>query len=167
VGRVGGRLSGRLVGFGVPVVVRGGPMPGQQAAGGLVVDYLGGRLRGLGRLVGQGPAQVALLGDRQGGEEHVLADRVDDSGPVQGHVQVVLHASQAQVNAAVGEFPGQLTQAVGRGDVDLGVGFDVEYEPPYGGVWIGLVLQGKELVDPLAQVADVGEEQGSVVAIEH
>jgi hypothetical protein len=39
-------------------VVPGRPMPGQRAAGGLMVDRLGGRLRGLGRLLGQGPAQV-------------------------------------------------------------------------------------------------------------
>ena len=62
---------------------------------------------------------------------------------------------------------GQLSQAIGRGDVDLDVGLDVEHEPPHRGVRVGIVLYGYELAYPLAQVVDVGEEQRSVIAIEH
>ena len=86
------------------LIVRVGPVPGQRAAGGFVLDRLHGRFGGLRRLVSQGPAQVALLGDRQRGEEHLFADDVDDPGSLQRLVHVVLHPSQAQVDAAIGEL---------------------------------------------------------------
>ena len=97
------------------LIVRLGPVPGQRAAGGFVLDRLHGRFGGLRRLVSQGPAQVALLGDRQRGKEHLFADDVDDPGALQRLVHVVLNASQAQVDAAIGELSGQLSQAIGRG----------------------------------------------------
>ena len=126
------------------LIVRLGPVPGQRAAGGFVLDRLHGRFRGLRRLVSQGPAQVALLGDQRG-KEHLFANDVDDPGSLQRLVHVVLNPSQAQVDAAIGELTGQLSQAIGCGYVDLDVGLDVEHEPPQRGVRVGLVLYGYEL----------------------
>ena len=125
-----GRRSGAAVWvapFG-RLIVRVGLLPGQRAVGGFVLDRLHGRFRELRRLVSQRPAQVALLGDRQRGKEHLFADDVYDSGSLQRLVHIVLNASQAQVDAAIGELSGQLSQAIGRSDVDFDVGLDVEHE---------------------------------------
>src|SRR3954452_16430080 len=90
-------LFGRLV-------AGGRWLPGQLAVGGFVLDRLLPRFDECARFVSQGPAQVAFFGDWQGGEEHLFADDVDDSSSVQRFVHIVLHPSQSQVDAAIGEF---------------------------------------------------------------
>src|SRR5262249_28556078 len=73
--------------------------------------------------------QVCLDGGRQGHEDVVLADPVDEAGGGEGVVQLVFDPGEGEDHADVTQLPAQLVQGIDRGDVDVDVGLGVEQEP--------------------------------------
>ena len=116
--------------------------------------------------VRRGPRQVGLLGDGEGGEQHVLSDQVGQPGPLERYPQVGLDPRQGEADTPGGEVAVEVAQAVGGGDVDFDVGFDVEDEPSHGVLGAGGVLLVHREQGAPAHVGDVGEEQRGVVAVD-
>ena len=110
------------------------------------------------------PDRIGGDSGRQGGEDAVGSDPVQEAGGSEGDEQVLLDAGERQLDTHVAEGEPERVQRVDRRQVHLGVRLDVEQQP----VDRVLVLRLAHAVQCAHQeVGGVGEEQGRVVSVDH